>query len=179
MITIRFTDTEYYNEETNEFINLESKTVDFEYSLLAVAKWEAKYKLPFLNTRLDTLDAKLIDFYLFMSNDPTLTEDYINESTATLLSRYISDSQTATTFHSQNDDKSKSSKIYTSEELYALMFMNGVPLEFENRNLNRLLTTLRIISAYNAPPKKMSKEDILRQNRELNAQRRKQYNTRG
>lgn len=177
MIKLQFKKAEFYNEETNEFVDLEDKTVDFEYSLLAISKWESKWKIPYLTYRTDRLDEKLIDFYLCMSNDDTLTKEYITDQTALLLSNYISDPQTATTFSGQNGDKS--SKVYTSEEIYALMFLNSIPLEFEARNLNKLLVVLRIIAAYKNPPKKMSQQEILQQNARLNAERKKQYNTRG
>jgi hypothetical protein len=52
-------------------------------------------------------------------------------------------------------------------------------MEFENRNLNRLMTILRIISLKNEPPKKMNRQDIMRQNAELNRQRREQLKTKG
>lgn len=71
------------------------------------------------------------------------------------------------------------SKIYTAEEIYGLMFMSQIPLEFENRNLNRLLIVLRVISDYNQPKKKMDTHDIYQQNRKLNEERKKQLGTKG
>src|SRR5690606_39800968 len=56
---------------------------------------------------------------------------------------------------SQNGNKGK---IYTAEEIYAMMFMEGIDIEFENRNLNRLMTMLRIIGNYKVPPKKMTRD---------------------
>lgn len=180
MITIRIDTIEYYDEELNEFKLFPSKTVDFEYTLLAVAMWEAKWKTPFLSTKLDRFDERLIDFYIYMSEEKNLDPEYITEDVARILSEYISDPRTATTFNSQNGNKTVgNSKTYTSEEIYAIMFMNQIPIEFENRNLNSLLLILKIISIYNTPPKKMSTNEVLRQNADLNAARKKQYNTRG
>ena len=70
-------------------------------------------------------------------------------------------------------------KIYTAEEIYGLMFMSQIPLEIENRNLNRLLIVLRVISDYNQPKKKMDTHDIYQQNRKLNEERKKQLGTKG
>ena len=104
--------------------------------------------------------------------------DYLNKSVCETLSAYIEDPQTATVFTSQNGNKN-STKVYTSEQLYAMMCLNRIPIEFEDRNLNRLFVMLRVISIYSEPPKKMSKQEVLRQNVSLNEQRKKQYNTRG
>src|SRR5690606_16380848 len=125
-------------------------------------------------------DFEAIDFYTMMALKP-IDSRHITDEVMEKLSNYITETHTATTFSTlpdegQNGSKSfRKGKIYTAEELYALMFMNQVPLEFENRNLNRLTTVLRIISNYNSPPKKMSKQDIQKQNAELNRQRREQF----
>lgn len=180
MITLTLDKQETYNDETNEFQIFLARTVDFEYSLAAVAKWEARWQIPFLTARMTGSDHRLINFYICMSSDPTLEEIYITESVANALSVYIKDPQTATTFNIQNGNTStENGKVNTAEELYALMAMNGIPLAFEDRNLNRLLVILKIISVYNNPPKKMSKQEVLQQNAKLNAQRKKEYNTRG
>lgn len=180
MITVYIDQIEYYDEDTNEFKLFSSKTVNFEYSLKAVAQWEEKWKVPFLSTKMNKLDERLIDLYKYMSEEKNLDSEYITEELASKLSQYISDPRTATTFSSQNGNKtSEKGKVYTSDELYALMFMNQVPIEFENRNLNTLLLILKIISIYNSPPKKMSSSDVKRQNTEINAARRLEHNTRG
>ena len=180
MLTITFKETEYYDETTNTFLNLPEKTVDFEFSLRAISRWEQKWKIPFLSTQMGVDDFRLIDFYLMMSLDPTLSPLYLDDVAMSALSFYMNDKRSATIFTSQNESNANTrGKIYTAEEFYALMFMNGIDLEFENRNLNELLNILRIISHYNSPPKKMSKEDIFKQNRELNAKRKAEYNTKG
>lgn len=181
VITIDLGTIEYYDSKKNEFVYDEGGIVRFEYTLKVVYDWEAKWKKPFLKG--DLTHDELIDFYVRMAMDP-IDKKFITEDVMVALANYISDSSTATTFStagdSQNGNKGfNKAKIYTAEELYAMMFMNHIPLEFEDRNLNRLLTILRIIATYNNPPKKMSKQDILRQNASLNAQRKAQMKTRG
>lgn len=178
MITIQFDPMEYFDEDTNEFKYTQARKVEFEYSLSALAEWESKWKIPFLSSKFSGTDVRLLDFYLCMSKDKDLTMDYLNKSVCETLSAYIEDPQTATVFTSQNGNKN-STKVYTSEQLYAMMCLNRIPIEFEDRNLNRLIVMLRVISIYSEPPKKMNKQDVLRQNASLNEQRKKQYNTRG
>lgn len=179
MLTIKFTGEEYYDEESNTFIAFEERESTFEFTLKAVAEWEAKWNVPFLSTELKKTDIRLLDFFLMMSSDSDLPVEYLTEPIVDRLSEYLSDPQSPTKFSSQNEDKSKNGKVHTADEIYAMMFMNHIPIEFEDRNLNRLLGILRIISVYSNPPKKMSRQEVLAQNAKLNAERKAKYNTRG
>jgi hypothetical protein len=181
MITINLGTIEYYDSDLNQFKYEEGGIVRFEYSLKVLYTWEAKWRKPFLHG--ERTNEELVDFYMTMALDP-IHERFMTEDVMMTLSEYIGETHTATTFSShqdgQNDGNNFSTgKTYTAEELYALMIMSNIPLEFENRNLNRLLVILRIISAYNSPPKKMSTEDIYKQNRMLNEQRKAQLKTKG
>lgn len=178
MITIDLGRVEYFNSSTSSFEYEERGIVRFEYSLKTLYHWESKWKKPFLKGSIT--QEELVDFYKLMALDP-IDDKYIDAELMQTLAEYIQDAHTATTFSSNGSSGGKLAKpkIYTSEELYALMISANVPLEFENRNLNRLLVILRIISAHNEPPKKMSKQDILRQNSELNRQRRDSMKTKG
>lgn len=178
MITIDLGEIEFYDDDKQEFIYEKGGIVRFEYTLRVMYEWEAKWKKPFLKGNLE--DIELIDFYKMMALDP-LDDRFLTTDVMTKLAEYIGNPNTATIFSSAGGESSGTSKakVYTSEELYALMIMANVPLEFEDRNLNRLLTVLRIISNYNNPPKKMTKQEIMKQNQELNRQRRAQYNTKG
>lgn len=181
LITIDLDTIEYYDSNINQFVYEEGGSVRFEYSLKTIYDWESKWRKPFLKGELT--DNEWFDFYMMMALDP-IDKKFMTDDVMEKLAKYIGDSHTATRFTSSQEGQngnngSTKGKVYTAEELYALMIMSNVPLEFENRNLNRLLVTLRIISSYNAPPKKMSKQDIYRQNTSLNAQRKAQLKTRG
>lgn len=180
VLTIDLGTIEYYDGISNKFVYEELGSVRFEYSLKVLYEWEGRWKKPFLKG--DITDKELIDFYMTMALDP-IKEEQLTHDVMEQLSKYIGDSNTATVFYTydngQNGNQTINTKTYTSEELYALMINVNIPMEFENRNLNRLLTIMRIISTQNNPPKKMSREDIVRQNAELNRQRKLQYNTKG
>lgn len=85
------------------------------------------------------------------------------------ITNYIQDPMTATTFNDNNSPKSR--EIVTSEVIYYWMFSNGIPLECENWNLNRLMTLLRVCAIKNSDPKMMKQNDILREKYRLNNQR--------
>jgi hypothetical protein len=180
LITIDLGTIEYYDSSSNQFEYEEGGVVRFEYTLKVVYDWENRWRKPFLKGGLT--NEETVDFYKRMALDP-IDEKFLTRSVMAKLSEYINDDSTATTFttadEGQNKGKGPKSKIYTSEELYALMFSQHVPLEFENRNLNRLLVILKIINMQSEEPKKMSREDVLRQNRELNEKRRQMYKTKG
>lgn len=181
MITINLGQLEYYNSAENEFIYEQGGVVRFEYSLKVLYEWEGVWKKPFLKDQAGLTNEEVIDFYLRMALDP-IDKKFMTRDVMETLSEYVRDPQTATTFtdhvNGQNANKT-SSKTFTSEELYAMMIASNIPLEFENRNLNRLITILRIVSTKNSPPKKMSKNDIYKQNATLNAQRKAKLKSKG
>lgn len=181
MITIELGNKEYYDSSKNEFVYDVGGIVRFEYSLKVIYEWESKWLKPFLKG--ETTEQEMLDFYMTMALDP-IEEKYLTPDVIQTLADYIKATNTATTFSGtderQNGNKlTNKSKIYTAEELYALMFSAGVSIDFETRNLNRLMVILRIIGSYNNPPKKMSKQDILKQNTSINAQRKAQLKTKG
>jgi hypothetical protein len=185
VIAIDLGTVEYYDSDANEFIYDKGGIVRFEYSLKALYAWEGKWKKSFLKLveNRQITNEELVDFYMTMALDP-IHERFMTEDVMLTLSTYIGESHTATTFSTLEDgqngnNRTRSNKYYTAEELYALMFRDHIPLEFENRNLNRLLIVLRIMASYNAPQKKMTKQDIYRQNAELNRKRREQMKSKG
>lgn len=115
--------------------------------------------------------------------DKPLDRDCMTEEVMEVLKNYLQSQPTATKFatygDSQNESNLSSGKTYTAEEFYAMMFEAGIPLEFENRNFERLLILLRVMGSKHSKPKKMSKEEIYKQNRELNAKRRQQLKSKG
>lgn len=175
---------EYYDEDLNQFVLKPTKIVRMEHSLRTIAKWEAKYMKPFLVNSPPHEPEELLDYYLMMSVDGDLELDDIDDRVVTEVAEYIKSPNSATTIKREDDKQKKNKKppkIYTSEVLYALMFMNGVHISADTWHVNRLMLTLEVISDYNTPAdkKKIPKKDLLQKNRELNRQRRKKLNTKG
>ena len=77
-----------------------------------------------------------------------------------------------------NQAPSRNQEIITSELVYYWMTVLNIPFECENWHFNRLMMLIQVANAKNNP-KKMSKKDALARQREINEQRRKQYNTAG
>ena len=96
------------------------------------------------------------------------------------INTYISDSMTATTINNRKDQRgSRKRDIITSEIIYWQMTQLNIPLEWEKRHLNKLLTLIQVAAIKSESPQKMSKNDIAKQNSRLNAARRKRLGSRG
>ncbi len=178
MLTIEVPSKELFNSATNEFIQVEGKSLTLEHSLVSISKWESKWHKPFLGTDQKT-NEELIDYIKCMTLtknvDPNiylvLTKENVQD-----IEDYIDDPMTATTF---SDDKRQVNgvggrkKIITAEIIYYWMIALNIPLECQKWHLNRLLTLIRVVNIKNQPNKKMSKKELMNRNRQLNAARRK------
>ncbi len=173
---------EYYNEETNEFIEVRETTIRLKHSLLSLSKWEAKYKRPFLDVRNPPTYEETIDYIRFMTLtqnvDPNVY-DVIGAEQLGLVNRYLEDSMTGTTFG--NDKAAGRAKTprnpLSAEVIYYYMCEFNIPWECQKWHLNRLLTLIRVCGIKRNPPKKSKGTAKSRQ--QLNELRRKQHNSKG
>lgn len=177
MIKLHLEDATFFDETTNEFTNVTGGVYTFEHSLKAIAEWESRWRKPFLINEKKTTE-QLLDYYIDMAvgqkpNPYLFTPAVINE-----LNKYISESPTATKIVS-SESSSQNHSYVTSESLYAMMAMGGVPFECDTWNINRLVILLQVISERSKPQKKMSTQEILAQNRRLNQERRRKMKTKG
>jgi hypothetical protein len=180
MLTIKTSDTEYYNEETSTFGSSKGRTITLEHSLVSLSKWESKWCKPFLDKKTKT-DKEIKDYILCMIIDRSVSEDIIyglSEKQINEINEYINHPMTATTF-SDMQKANRSSEIITSELLYYWMIALNIPFECQKWHLNRLLTLIRVCSIKNTPGKKISRSTVLSRNAALNAARRQQLNTKG
>lgn len=180
-LTIKIPPREFYDEKSNRFLSIEKEhTIVLEHSLVSISKWESKWHIPFLSDKKKTTEQST-DYVrcmtLTQNVDPKiylgLTPENFNE-----INKYIEDPMTASTVTDRNSKK-WSKEIITSELIYYWMIASEIPMECQKWHLNRLLMLIRICSAKNAPAKKMSKGEIMRQNHALNAARRKASGSKG
>ncbi len=184
-LRIEIKGAELFDEKTERFIVVKPTVLNLEHSLIAISKWESKYHVPFLREDEKTPDQLEYYFQCMTINqnvDPNVYKGISFAQQQEIL-QYIKDPMTATTFFDMDKaagkGRGKKPEIITSELIYYWMVALQIPSEYEKWHLNRLLTLIQVCNSYNQPPKKMSKNDIIRNNDALNAARRAALRTRG
>lgn len=183
MLKIHIPARDEWSEKDERFITTKAIALQLEHSLISIAKWEAKWHKPFLG-KDNKSEEEILDYIKCM----TITQDvdpeiykYLPKDAIQKILDYIDDPMTATWF-SNSDEKNGGSglkEVVTAEIIYYWMITLNIPIQFEKWHLNRLITLIRVINIKNAPPKKMSKKDVLARNARINAARRAQHNTKG
>ncbi len=170
---------ESYDEETKKF-SRETFELGLEHSLVSLSKWESHFEKPFLSTENKTNE----EVYWYV-RAMTLTENVPEEVFENLtpeniadIDKYISAKMTATWF-SDSPNQRRSRQTITAELIYSWMIDLNIWMECENWHLARLFVLIQVCGQKNAPQKKMSKNEILQKQRELNAQRRAKWGTSG
>lgn len=183
---------EGWNAKKNEFVQTPRVTLRLEHSLVSLSKWESKHKKPYLKEDESKTQEEILDYIKCM----TVTQNVPDEVYALLtkqdmekINDYIVDPMTATWFNENNANSGSGQKTHrkkeqiTSELIYYWMISYRIPMQCEKWHLNRLLTLIRIFSIKdaeaNGKTNKMSKRDILSQNRALNAARRQALGSKG
>lgn len=183
MLEITIPDSEYFDESRGAFNSVKGQKIKIEHSLVSISKWESKWHKPFLANNIPKTFEEQIDYIRCMTITQNVDPDiyyFIPESEMDRISAYLENPMTATWFSNRNGKSSGHGReIITSEIIYWEMIEFGIPYEFEKWHINRLLTLIRVCSEKNSSGKKMSKKDIYKQNKALNAARRKQYGSKG
>ncbi len=179
MLKIRIPKIEFYDEKTELFFDVKEQDLILEHSLVSIAKWESKWKKPFL-TKTEKTDIETMDYIKCMTINNDVNQNIykvIPGESMRLINSYIQDSMTATTFYKEN--KKPNRETITSELIYFWMINYNIPPEYQKWHLNRLLTLIELCSIKNQPPKKLSNQELIERNRTLNAERLKALNTTG
>ena len=178
MLEIIVPGREFFDEDKNEFVTTKSTKLTLEHSLISLSKWESKWEKPFLSS--DKSVPETIDYIRCMTltqNVDPLVYNALNNENVQDVVKYIEAPMTATKVKAQKH--ARNSETVTAELIYYWMIALNIPFECQKWHLNKLLTLIEVCSVKNQPQKKMSRSEILRSNRELNAARRAKYKTKG
>lgn len=180
MLQLTVGQDEYYDAQQERFIKIKPTVVRLEHSLKSLAKWESKWKKPFLSKQNKTKEES-IDYIRCMETTGSIDLkifDYLTSDQLQQVDDYINDKMTATTINKKGPQK-PSREIVTAEVIYFWMIQHGIPPEYEKWHLNRLLTLIEVCSIKGGPNKKMSMKEQMAEQRALNAARRAKHKTTG
>lgn len=188
MLTITIPKTRLWDSKKEVFINTKEHTLSLEHSLVSISKWEAKWHKPFISDEKKTQD-QTVDYIKFMTLTQNIDDAVYNALTKQNfeeISAYIENKMTATWFSENKNQPNVPGKkeVITSELIYYWMIALEIPFECQKWHLNRLLTLIKVCNAKAkaANSKKgsnVNKREILSNNAELNAARRKKLGTSG
>lgn len=171
---------ELFDDATGEFINVNFKaqTLELEHSLVSISKWEAKWCKPFLDS--DKTREETIDYIRCMTINSKKVDDgiypYLSDDIVIQINKYINAPMTATIIHKSGKNNGT---FVTSELIYYWMVSFQIPLECEKWHLKRLMTLISVCNEKNKPQKKMSEQEIMARNAEINARNRARFNSKG
>lgn len=155
-------------------------TLSFEHSLLSLSKWESRHKKSFLGTAAKT-GVEMIEYFEDMLVKPLAAKDLVcslSPEQLEELSNYINDPYTASTIP-EMESRPGIKETITSELIYYWMVTLRIPFDVEKWHLNRLMMLIRVINFKSEPPKKQNQMQLMARMRELNEQRKAQFNTKG
>ena len=182
MLQITVPETELFDEKTETFIHIKSTQLKLEHSLLSISKWESKWCKPFLSKDANDhrTNKEMLDYIKCMTLNTVPKEVYsaLTQENLQTITNYINHPMTASTVTIPEKNVPFRKEIVTSELIYYWMIACQIPFECEKWHINRLIMLIKICNAKNNP-KKMTKEEVLAQNRALNKARRNALHTRG
>lgn len=183
MLTIVIPHSEFFNNDTNEFITVKETELQLEHSLMSVAKWESKWHKPFLGKEKKTVE-EIQDYIRCMTltkNIDPLIYRILSNDILKQIYEYINDPMTATWFNKMDEKLGGIGRrdVITAEIIYYWMITLNIPVQFEKWHLNRLITLIKVVNIKNTPSKKMSQAEVLKQNAALNRARKAKLKSKG
>jgi hypothetical protein len=180
MLTLTVGATDVYDEKTESFGTHGGFELQLEHSLVSLSKWESEFEKPFLGKAEKSPEEVLayVRYMVLTTNPPEDFLQRLSKEDMETINAYIDRKMTATWFSEQPGAPS-SREVITAELIYYWMTVFNIPFECEGWHLNRLFTLIRICNIKQSKPKKMSRSEIARRNRELNQQRKAQLGTKG
>lgn len=180
MLQITIPATELWDEAKGEFTYAKEQTLQLEHSLVSISKWESKWQKAFLGNQEKT-NEEMLDYIRCMTitqNVDPLTYYRLTRENIRQINEYISSPMSATVITHLEQTK-PNREVVTSELIYYWMLTLNIPLECQKWHLSRLFKLIDVCNVKNAPQKKMSRAEIMKQNAKINAARRQKLKTKG
>lgn len=167
---------------STEFVILGGYNLELEHSLVALSKWESKFKKPFLDEVTKTPE-EVLYYIKSMAIHPYVPEEVfqgLQNEHLQKINEYMNDSMTATWFNEPPAKPRPGGEKITNELIYFWIAAFGLDAQVvQYWHLNRLFTELKVASIKSQPAKKMSRSEVLADHRRKNEERRRLYENNG
>lgn len=155
--------------------------LEMEHSLLSISKWEAKWKVPFIEQQQISTE-QFLDYCRCMTinkqKDPSVYH-YLRAQDAKKISAYMNDPMSARPIRRDNKKKRGPKRVMSSEYFYWCMIQLGIPFECEKWHFGRLLALIDCCQKNSGSEPPMSYRERQRFYASLNDQRRAALGTKG
>ena len=145
-----------WDEKNQRFVQIKTTRITLEHSLISISKWEAIWHKSFLSdiTKDNPLTAEELASYircmLITQSVPDDTLLGLTREDFAKIQAYIDDPMTATVFYDPYSKPGKKKKErVTSELIYYWMISLGIPYQFQQWHLNRLMTLIQVCNEEN------------------------------
>lgn len=184
MLILAIGEDEFYDEVAEEFKTSGGVVLELEHSLLSLSKWEAKYQKPFLVSEDKTPEETYgyIEAMVISNNFSSDMFNLFQPHHFNAVNAYLDSAESATRIYHVPGGQSKGrSETITAELIYYWMVAFTIPFECEKWHLNRLFSLIQICSIKNTDQSESGtvNPDAAAQQRELNEQRKLEWNTTG
>lgn len=179
MLKLQLPEIELFDEANSKFITAPAVELELEHSLVSLSRWESKWEKPFLSDDKKTTE-ETYSYIALMGLSGEIPPDQIARLTQeqfNQINAYIESKMTATWF--KEAPGGRNYEVITAEIIYYWMIALNIPESYDTWHLNKLFTLIKVVNEKNKPPKKMSRQEQMAQQRALNEQRLKQYATKG
>lgn len=187
-IVIPATKGEQLWDEKNEVFVYRGEDVErklqLEHSLVSIRKWETKWNKAFLSekTKKTLTNEEAVDYIRCMTItqnvNPTVYDRLTSENMAEI-EKYMNSPMTAVALTNRPRNNTGPKDVVTSELIYYWMISYGIPIQCEKWHLNSLLALIQVFNMKNSNGPKRNQRQLISDYARINAQRRKEWKTRG
>lgn len=183
MLKILVSGREWFDDDRQIFVSSNPYELHLEHSLLSISKWEAKWKIPFLDEKTKLTDEQYLDYIRCMTINPPkdpLVYANITAKDLNAIKDYVGENRTATKIYRKRkaDPRAPKDRI-TAELIYYWMISYNIPFECQKWHLSQLMSLIDVCNFKSEKPEKIPKNQLLRERSAMNMARRSKHHSKG
>lgn len=165
MLKIVVPASEFFDDVHQEFVYTNETTLQLEHSLVAISKWEAKWKKPFIvydQSQQNMTQEMVMDYIRYM----TITQNVdprvyfaLTQNNLQTITDYMQENRSATWFSNKPQAGKRDTRPLTSERIYYFMVHYGIPFDCAKWHISRLMSLIRVCQEEEAAQNKQNKQN--------------------